>query len=57
VPRWVLKILRDWHRRKAARLKAAAEKHRRELETLRDDIEHHEYRAQHWDFVAGRRRR
>jgi hypothetical protein len=57
VPRWLARMLCDWHRRKAKRLSKDAEKQRNELERLMERAEHHEHRAKHWDLVANRRRR
>ena len=56
MPRWLAKMLRDWHRRRAQRLSEAAEKQRRALEQLTERAGHHQHRAKHWDLVANRRR-
>jgi hypothetical protein len=52
MPRWLARLLRDRHRRRAQRLGEAAEKQRRALERAG----HHQHRAKHWDFIANRRR-
>jgi hypothetical protein len=51
IPRWLARMLRDWHRRRAQRLSEAAEKQRRALEQLTERADHHEHRARHWDLV------
>jgi hypothetical protein len=49
-------MMRDWHRRKARRLAAVAQKKREKLRQIDEQMERHEHRAQHWDFIARRNR-
>ena len=55
MPRWIARILRDWHRRKAVRLIALAEKQRKELDELMERVFYHEHRVKHWDLISNRR--
>ena len=57
MPRWLARMLRDWHGRKAQRLTAAAEKQRKNLDELVEKAAHHIHRAKHWDLISNRRRR
>ena len=54
MPRWLARMLRDWHRRKARRLAAVAAKKREQLRQIDEQMERHEHRAKHWDFIARR---
>ena len=56
MPRWVARLLCNWHRSRARRLLALAEKQTQELTRVVERAERHEHRAKHWDFVAHRRR-
>ena len=56
MPRWLARMLRDWHRRKAVRLAAVAEKKREQLGQTEEQLKHHEHRAKHWDFISNQRR-
>jgi hypothetical protein len=55
LPRWIARVLRDWHRRKALRLSALAEKQRKELDALMERVAYHEHRVKHWDLISNRR--
>ena len=57
MPRWLARMLRDWHGRKAQRLTAAAEKQRNKLDELTEKAAHHIHRAKHWDLISNRRHR
>jgi len=54
--RWLARLLRDWHRRKAKRLGAIADDRRKHLTELLERADHHEHRAKHWDLIANRQR-
>jgi hypothetical protein len=56
MPRWLARLLREWHRRKAKRLGAIADDQRKHLAELLERADHHEHRAKHWDLIANRRR-
>ena len=55
--RWLARMLRDWHGRRAQRLTLAAEKQRKELDRLTEKAAHHIHRAKHWDLISNRRHR
>ena len=57
MPRWLARMLRDWHGRKAQRLTLAAEKQRKELDRLTEEAAYYIHRAKHWDLISNRRRR
>ena len=57
MPRWLARMLRDWHGRRAQRLTLAAEKQRKELDRLTEEAAYHIHRAKHWDLISNRRRR
>ena len=57
MPRWLARMLRDWHGRRAQRLTLAAEKQRKELDRLTEKTAHHIHRAKHWDLISNRRHR
>ena len=56
MPRWLARMLRNWHRKKAERLNAVAEDQWNNLEEILERAAHHEHRAKHWDLIAYRRR-
>ena len=56
MPRWLARMLRNWHRRRAKRLVSIIEDQRKHLTELLERADHHEHRAKHWDLVANRRR-
>ena len=57
MPRWLARMLRDWHGRRAQRLTLAAEKQRKELDRLTEKAAYHIHRAKHWDLISNRRHR
>ena len=57
MPKWLARMLRDWHRTREQRLSVAAEKQRTRFEQLMERADHHEHRAKHWDLVANRPRK
>jgi len=56
MPRWLARVLRNWHLRRANQLGAIAEDRRKHLQEILERTAHHEHRAKHWDLVAHRRR-
>ena len=56
MPRWLARMLRNWHLRRAKQRGAIAEDRRKHLEEILERTADHERRAKHLDLVAHRRR-
>ena len=55
VPRWLAKMLVNWHRSKATKLLASAEEQRKAVDRVSERATYHEHRVKHWDLIANRR--
>jgi hypothetical protein len=52
VPRWLARLLGDWHRRRSKRLAAIIEDQRKHLTELLSEPTTTQHRAKHWDLIA-----